>query len=296
MLAIHHVDQWLNENKNSFTPPVCNKLMYKNQLSVMFVGAPNTRTDFHMEAGSEFFYQLRGDMELPTVQAGKRKLVRIKEGEVFLLPSRIPHSPQRPNPGSIGLVVERQRYDPHEKDCLRWYTDFEKCEEILWQRFFYCDDLGRDLVPVVKTFKESEAFKTNEPDATTIPSDPPLVQEVKTVVPDPFSLSAWLDSNKSLLNDGKELNLFQGHPDKEFSIKICGGDNCEHHAEANLETWVYQLKGSARFVVENPQGEKIETILKEGSCGTIPKGAKFSVLRYPNSIGMVITQDPKGNA
>jgi len=290
-----YIDEWLKENQTSFNPPVCNKLMYKNQLSVMFVGAPNTRTDFHMEAGSEFFYQLKGDIELPTIQAGKRKLVRIKEGEVFLLPSRVPHSPQRPNPGSIGLVIERHRYE-HEIDCLRWYTDFGKCEDILWQHFFYCDDLGRDLVPVVKAFKESEAFKTNYPDATTIPSNPPLVQDVTTFVPDPFSLSAWLDSNKTLLNEGKELNLFHGHPDKEFSIKICGGDNCEHHTEAKLETWVYQIKGTARFVVESPQEEKMETILKEGSCGIIPIGVKYSVLRFQDSIGMVVTQDPKGNA
>ena len=40
--------------------------MHKGQLSIMFVGGPNTRTDFHVEEGSELFLQLKGDMELPT--------------------------------------------------------------------------------------------------------------------------------------------------------------------------------------------------------------------------------------
>lgn len=48
-------------------------------------------------------------MELPTIQRGKRKLVKINEGQVFLLKSRVPHSPQRPEAGSLGLVIERSR-------------------------------------------------------------------------------------------------------------------------------------------------------------------------------------------
>jgi 3-hydroxyanthranilate 3,4-dioxygenase len=61
------VMQWYEENRESFAPPICNKLLHKEQLSVMFVGGPNTRTDFHIEAGSEFFYMVKGNMELPTV-------------------------------------------------------------------------------------------------------------------------------------------------------------------------------------------------------------------------------------
>ena len=64
--------------------------MYKDFLSVMFVGGPNTRTDFHLDHSSEFFYQLEGHMELPIIERGQRKLVRIDEGHVFLLPGRIP--------------------------------------------------------------------------------------------------------------------------------------------------------------------------------------------------------------
>jgi len=51
---------------------------------------------------------MRGNMCLPIVLPGKKlHLVEIKEGEVFLLPSCVPHSPQRPEEGSLGLVCER---------------------------------------------------------------------------------------------------------------------------------------------------------------------------------------------
>ena len=92
---------------------------------------------------------VRGNMELPTIQRGELKRVKIREGEVYLLPSRVPHSPQRPERGSLGLVVERSRsvfVVPPELDGLRWYTDFDAPQQILYEKFFHCDDLGRDLV------------------------------------------------------------------------------------------------------------------------------------------------------
>ena len=175
MNAAHHLDKWYEENKELFFPPVCNKLMHKQQLSVMFVGGPNIRTDFHLEQGSEFFFMYRGRMELPIIERGVRHVIKIEEGEVFLLPSRIPHSPQRPMEGSLGLVIERQRYkDEGEVDGLRWYTDFDTCKNILWERYFHCGDLGKDLVPVVQAYKSSEECKTGVPTGENIVADPPL--------------------------------------------------------------------------------------------------------------------------
>lgn len=59
MESKYNVAEWCEANKDSFHPPVCNKLMHKKQLSVMFVGGPNRRTDFHLEEGSEFFFQMK---------------------------------------------------------------------------------------------------------------------------------------------------------------------------------------------------------------------------------------------
>jgi len=53
----YHIHQWIENNRNQFHPPVCNKLMYKDgQMKVMFVGGPNQRADYHIEEGEEIFF------------------------------------------------------------------------------------------------------------------------------------------------------------------------------------------------------------------------------------------------
>ena len=40
---------WVKEREEKLRPPICNILMHKQQLSIMIVGGPNQRTDFHVE-------------------------------------------------------------------------------------------------------------------------------------------------------------------------------------------------------------------------------------------------------
>lgn len=291
LVAHNHVKEWHEENKGTFKPPVCNKLMHKDQLTVMFVGGPNTRTDFHLDEGSEFFYQMQGNIELPTIQCGKRKLVKIGQGQVFLLPSRVPHSPQRPEEGSFGLVVERRRGEG-EKDGLRWYTDFDKCDQILYENFFHCGDLGRDLVPVVKAYKESEECRTSVPgDNVLAETDRPVRQDTTTEVPPPFLLSDFLVANEAKLASGEALKLFgEDHPDKEFCIMIVGGASEQRACTWRHETWLYQLRGSARVTTEDGALD-----LDEGCCVVVKPDVRYDVMREDGSIGMVVTQDPEGN-
>ena len=54
---------------------------------------------------------------------GKAVEVPIREGEMFLLPPRIPHNPVR-DANTIGLVIERKRREG-ELDGLLWFC--EKC-------------------------------------------------------------------------------------------------------------------------------------------------------------------------
>jgi len=285
MESKYNIEKWCEENKNMFLPPVCNKLMHKDQLSVMFIGGPNERKDFHLDEGSEFFYMIKGDMTLLTVQMGFLKPVTIKEGQVYLLPSRVPHSPQR-KPGTLGLVVERERYE-NELDGLRWYRD-EMCNEVLWERYFHCGDLGRDLVPVVQEFRKSEECRTGVP-GNNVAENPPLKQDMVTSIPDPFSLSDWLSENASELSAGNSLDLFGRHPDKEFHLKIIGGPSCQR-TTYKYETWFYQLKGDIKIIVEGQSDT-----LKEGECCIVSSGKEYTVERTPESIGMVIMQDPMGN-
>ena len=88
-------------------------------MTVQVVGGPNERADYHDDPVEEFFYQLKGDMVLKVGDQGNFYDVPIREGEVFLLPPHVRHSPQRPA-GSIGLVVEPARSD-EETDAFEWY-------------------------------------------------------------------------------------------------------------------------------------------------------------------------------
>jgi len=87
----------------------------------MVVGGPNTRDDFHVEAGEEVFLQLEGSMVLRVMHRGEPHDIAIGPGEVFFLPGRVPHSPQRAV-STVGLVLERERL-PDELDGLRWCVD-----------------------------------------------------------------------------------------------------------------------------------------------------------------------------
>lgn len=135
--------KWIEENRHLLKPPVSNKLIWEDgEFMVFIVAGPNGRTDFHSNAGEEFFYQLEGDVFLKIHEDGQFKDVQIREGEIFLLPSNVPHSPQRP-PNTLGLVIERKRWE-HEKDGLTWWCT--KCGNKMYEEFF-------DLKNIVTAFK-----------------------------------------------------------------------------------------------------------------------------------------------
>ena len=118
-----NLHRWIDENRALLKPPVGNKLLFQDSaFIVMAVGGPNARKPtYHHDPSEEFFFQVEGDMVLKTVQDGRLTDVPIREGEVFLLPAEVPHSPQRPA-GSVGIVVERRR-NPAELDGFSWYCE-----------------------------------------------------------------------------------------------------------------------------------------------------------------------------
>ena len=148
---------WIEEHRNELKPPVANKLVWKDtEFNVMIVGGPNTRKDYHIDPGEVLFYQLEGDMVLKVIEDGEARDIRIREGEIFLLPSLVPHSPQR-FANTVGMVVERNRR-ADELDHLRWYC--EGCGEILHDESFHCTDLGTQLKPVIERFHADESLRT----------------------------------------------------------------------------------------------------------------------------------------
>jgi len=152
--------KWIDEHRAELKPPVGNKLIWRDrQFTVMIVGGPNQRKDFHINPTEEFFYMLEGDMVLRVMDENTRRVdIPIREGEVYLLPRFVPHSPQRPA-NTIGMVVEVQRPEG-ELDHLRFYCD--RCDQVLFDPTFYCTDLGTQLKPLIERFKGDDKLRTCE--------------------------------------------------------------------------------------------------------------------------------------
>jgi 3-hydroxyanthranilate 3,4-dioxygenase len=140
---------WIDENRQYLRPPVCNKQMFvDSEFIVQVVGGPNARDDYHHDEGPELFFQMEGDMLLKTVQDGQFVDIPIRAGEIFLLPPRVPHSPQRFK-DTVGIVVERQRA-PQELDGFMWYC--AACGHKLHEEFLHVADIVVDLPPVFERF------------------------------------------------------------------------------------------------------------------------------------------------
>ncbi|MBL7893702.1 MAG: 3-hydroxyanthranilate 3,4-dioxygenase [Bacteroidia bacterium] len=149
--------KWIDENRHLLKPPVNNKVVYKDaEFIVMVVGGPNSRKDYHYNESEEFFYQLEGDVIVQIQENGKAVEVPIKEGEIFLLPPRVPHNPRRFK-NTIGLVMERKRRDG-EKDGLMWFC--EKCNEKLYDEYFTLTDITNQFQAIFEKFYNSKDLRT----------------------------------------------------------------------------------------------------------------------------------------
>ena len=149
--------KWIDENRHLLKPPVSNKVVYENtEFIVMVVGGPNARKDYHYNESEEFFYQLEGNIKVTIQEDGKAVEVPINEGDIFLLPPRIPHSPSR-GANTIGLVMERKRRDD-EKDGLLWFC--EKCNTKLYEKYFPLKNIVTEFQITFAEFYGNESLRT----------------------------------------------------------------------------------------------------------------------------------------
>ncbi len=149
--------EWIDAHREHLKPPVCNRQVFEDsEFIIMVVGGPNARRDYHEDPGEEFFYQLEGDMVLRTIQDGARVDVPIREGEILLLPARVPHSPQR-FANTVGLVVERRRR-VDEQDGFLWFCD--ECQYPLYAEYLQVSDIEQQLPPIFDRFYSSLKNRT----------------------------------------------------------------------------------------------------------------------------------------
>ena len=150
-LGAFNFARWIDRNAHLLRPPVGNQQVFADadDLIVMVVGGPNARTDYHDDPYEEFFYQLRGDMVLRILEDGRPRDLPIREGEILLLPGHVRHSPQRPETGSVGLVVEKIR-PAGVNDGFEWYCP--RCWACVHRVELNVKDIVQDLPPLFEQF------------------------------------------------------------------------------------------------------------------------------------------------
>ncbi len=155
-LAPFNLKAWIDEHRHLLKPPVGNALLWNGSLMVMVVGGPNQRSDYHINPGEELYHQIEGDIVLRIMEDGRPRDLPIRQGDIFLLPGGIPHSPQRPA-GTVGLVVEHVR-PAGANDRLRWFCP--GCGAVLHDAELQATDLAKQLKPILERFHGSAELRT----------------------------------------------------------------------------------------------------------------------------------------
>lgn len=145
--------RWLDDNSHLLKPPVGNQQIWRDgDFIVTVVGGPNGRSDFHDDPVEEFFYQFKGNAYLLLWDRGRYERVDLKEGDIFLMPPHTLHSPQRPEAGSLCLVIERQR--PAGKyDGFQWSCAY--CAAVIQRHEVQLESIVDDLPRLYERFYAS---------------------------------------------------------------------------------------------------------------------------------------------
>lgn len=144
---------WIERHADQLEPPVGNQQIWADSdLICTVVGGPNQRTDFHDDPFEEYFHQFRGNAHLLVIDRGRFERITLREGEVFLLPAHVRHSPQRPERGSLCTVIERAR-PAGVVDGFEWYC--AHCGALVRRREIQLESIVADLPKVFADFYDS---------------------------------------------------------------------------------------------------------------------------------------------
>ncbi len=171
-----NLNKWIDENRQLLKPPVGNKNLYvdSGDYIVMVVAGPNARKDYHYNETEELFYQLEGSIKVVIQEEGNRKEMTLNEGDMYLHPAKVPHSPIR-EAGSIGLVIERKRAGQGFTDGLLWFCD--NCNEKLHDVYFELHNIEKDFLPHFEHFYNSKTLRTCRSCGHEMEADPRFISK-----------------------------------------------------------------------------------------------------------------------
>lgn len=171
LLSSTDLKRWIEENRHLFQPPYKTNrvLAHYDEFIVMVLHGPNVRLDFHLEPGEEFFYQIHGDIEVHLKrQNERRQVVKVREGEMFLCPRALAHSPRR-GAGTWGLVIERKRR-PDEVEEFVWFC--ENCDARVLSRSVAQAEVAAQVAQIYSAFNADATARTCKSCGYVFPATP----------------------------------------------------------------------------------------------------------------------------
>ena len=159
-------NNWVTDHADRLKPPVGNQQIWpKSDLICTVVGGPNQRTDFHVDPYEEYFHQFKGNASLLIADRGQFERIHLREGDVFLLPAFVRHSPQRPEAGSLCTVIERSR-PKGVIDAFEWYC--AHCGTLVARREVQLESIVEDLPKAFASFYDTPETERVCPDCGTL--------------------------------------------------------------------------------------------------------------------------------
>jgi 3-hydroxyanthranilate 3,4-dioxygenase len=162
-----NLEKWIAEHGDQLRPPVNNRQFWEpiGGFIVQAVGGPNERTDYHLDPYGEWFYQYRGDMYVNLMTEEGNVRVDIHEGDLWMLPGNVYHSPQRPDPNSIGIVIEQVR-EQGVQESFAWFCP--ECDAKVHEVTLQVNNIVEDLPPVFATFYASSVAERTCPECGVV--------------------------------------------------------------------------------------------------------------------------------
>ena len=115
--------KWVAENPDKLKPPLGAKTIFReDDFMVTVVGGPNARTDYHINPTEEFFFQLKGTVNIRIQHEGRPHDIALPEGSI-----------------KAGM-----------KDTHRWYC--ESCNAVLFEKTVQIEILERDMPPIFDAY------------------------------------------------------------------------------------------------------------------------------------------------
>jgi 3-hydroxyanthranilate 3,4-dioxygenase len=150
------LDEWVSEYRDKLRSPGNNCRVWEpfGGYIVQAVSGPTERTDYHLAPYYEYFYQYRGDMYVNLMTEEGSARVDIREGEMWVCPGDLYHSPQRPDPRSIGIVIEEVRPEGALESFV-WFCP--ECDAKVHEAEVKFGSIVGDLPSVFEQFYRSEA-------------------------------------------------------------------------------------------------------------------------------------------